>query len=475
MKVRRSTRVCAGVIVVVLSALLWTLPAGAGTHRAVRAAQQGVTKDAIEMVVIVPDIDSLKAKGISTTSRSSTGGFAKKFTTYVDAFGPINGRKVDVKTVGWDPIDPTSYDKACTSATQDNKPFVVVNGTGYLTSAIPCIAVDNKTPFVYGDMSYAALDKGSGKNLVSLREPVEDTALTAADIVAKAKLIPKTAKIGILSNNVPSLKAAGDTLEAALKKRGYDVVSTVEVNGLSSSLGQIQQAATAAVATFQAAGVDTVFHDQSFQAVSSFFSEADRTGAGFKEFAIDTQANGCSPGGSAAGNLVASAGGMLCISPWAGRTKPDKSGLLTDTAFEAKCRKEYDAATGLKSAPGSPSGDITVNGVTYSEDFPAPECNLANVLLPAIKKAGKDLTWDKVYANILNTTKAPMAYGSEGQGGYGKNKKYLPTQAHVMELTVANKDTPKDANGLFNGCPVPANCWVPKLINGQEWYPIKTS
>ena len=203
---RRSTRVSAGLVMFGLVAALLAAPAAASTRTAA-AAQQGVTKDAIQVVLITPDIDALKAKGVQ--SRSSNASFATKFTAYVNAFGPINGRKVEVKQIGWDPIDPTSFDKVCTEATQDNKPFVVVNGTGYQTASIPCISVDNKTPFVYGDMAANLVLKASGKNLVTLQPPPEVTAATAADIINKEKLIPKTAKIGILSNNEPTLKAGG--------------------------------------------------------------------------------------------------------------------------------------------------------------------------------------------------------------------------------------------------------------------------
>jgi hypothetical protein len=85
--------------------------------------------------------------------------------------------------------------------------FVVVNGTGYQTASIPCISVDNKTPFLYGDMAANVVLEASGKNLVTLQPPPEVTAATAADIINKQQLIPKTAKIGILSNNEPTLKA----------------------------------------------------------------------------------------------------------------------------------------------------------------------------------------------------------------------------------------------------------------------------
>ena len=27
-------------------------------------------------------------------------------------------------------------------------------------------------------------------------------------------------------------------------------------------------------------------------------------------------------------------------------------------------------------------------------------------------------------------------------------------------------------NGTFNGCPAPVNCFVPTLVDGQEWFPV---
>lgn len=470
---RTPIRAAASLLAAGVIALLAIGPAGAETKAAVGAAAQGVTKDQIDIVVLYPDIDALKAKGIQ--SRSSNEGFLKKFVTYADAFGPINGRKVVVKGITWDPIDATSYDKACTAATQDNKPFVVVNDTGYLTSAIPCIAIDNKTPMAIGDPASETIRKAAGKNLVLLEQPVEATSVTAADIIAKGKVLPKTAKIGILSNNEPSLKASGDSLESALKKKGYNVVSKVEINGLASDLGVISREAAAAADTFQAAGVDTVLLNQSLTSLRPYFQAAERGQMNFKNIAVDTQANMCSPSGSAASQLPQSASGLLCITPWSNKATIDKTKLAPDNAFEAKCRKEYDAATNRKSTPGAYSGGLVVNGVTYEEDFPAVDCNLANVLLPAMKKAGKDLTWDKVYANIQGTTSMQTAYLSNGKAGYGKNKPYATDELHVVELNYANADTPKDANGLFAGCPVPASCWVPTAPNGQEWYPIKTS
>ena len=459
-----------GLTIVVLVAAVFSIPADAHTRAAVRVPQQGVTKDAIEIVLVIPDIDALKAKGVSSNSTNES--FATKFTAYVDAFGPINGRKVNVKTIGWDPIDPTSFDKVCTEATLDSKPFVVVNGTGYQTAAIPCIAIDNKTPFVYGDQVSTQVQNAAGKNLVAMREPTEVTAATAAAIFGKQKLIPKTAKIGILSNNEPTLKAGADTLESLLKKQGFDVVSKVEINGLSSNLGTIFGGASAAADTMKAAGVDTVIHTQSFSTLRPFFTQAERIGAGFKYFGMDAQASGCQPSADSVRELPESAGGLQCVTAHDFKALPDGSGIEEDSAFEAECREQFDAATGKASVPGSYGQEI--GGTVVAEDFPDKECTIANVLLSAIKKAGKNLTWDKVYANIMATTKAPVAYGSDGQGGFSKKKPYVMKKAQVVELRYATDDTPKDANGLYNGCPLATTCFVPKVFGAQQWFPLQT-
>jgi hypothetical protein len=116
---------------------------------------------------------------------------------------------------------------------------------------------------------------------------------------------------------------------------------------------------------------------------------------------------------------------------------------------------------------------VTVNGVTYAGDMSPNECTIASVLLPAIKKAGKNPTWEKVHANLLATTSAPAAYMSNGKGGFDKNKPYFANPVmHFETVAGASGDTAQDANGLFNGCATPANCWIPDLVDGQEWFDV---
>jgi hypothetical protein len=145
-----------------------------------------------------------------------------------------------------------------------------------------------------------------------------------------------------------------------------------------------------------------------------------------------------------------------------------------DSPAEAKCRAIFDKAFAETSQPGVPSGDVTANGVTYTEDFGANECQQMNVLLPAIQKAGKNPTWAKVAKNLEKLSNVPAIYMSNGQGSFSAKKHYLADQIHLVTLAGATAQTPKDASGLFNGCPAPVNCFIPTLIDGNEWFGIES-
>jgi hypothetical protein len=172
-----------------------------------------------------------------------------------------------------------------------------------------------------------------------------------------------------------------------------------------------------------------------------------------------------------AGRIPAEAAGIPCLTAADTRAVSTKDGVKKDSAAEAKCRAAFDKAFGATSLPGVPSGDVTANGVTYSEDFAANECQIMSTLLPAIKAAGKSPTWAKIAAN-LEKTSGPMIYASDGEGSYSKSKHYYADKVHLVVLNSANAQTAKDANGTFNGCPAPVNCWIPQLVNGEEWFAI---
>jgi hypothetical protein len=430
-----------------------------------------VTDDTIEVVLLVPDIDAIIARGINV-GNISTAKFADRFKSYVEAFGPINGRDVVVKTVVWNVLDPTDFDRACTRATVDNKPFVVVNGSGYRDSSIPCLAVENNTPYMTGDMVDGTVQKAAGKNIVALALPPEVAAKNAARLVDTTGQLPKTAKIGILSNNITAPKLAGDALEKELTKRGYDVVSKVEANGLVGDAAVLRRDTGQAAVTFQANGVDTVFDVMSTNPLPAFFDEARRVDYKPAMFLVDGQSTTCTIN-AAARFTVRDAEGMTCITYFDGKAGLDGKGVREDTEFEAECRETYEAKAGFKTSPNGPSAGVTVNGVKYEEDIPNNECMLANLLLPAMKKAGKNLTWNKVHKNIMAVTDGPTAYMSDGKGGFGPKRPYYATDMHFMEFRFVDASTPQSADGNYNGCPIPVPCWVPVTVDGKEWFATK--
>ncbi len=457
---RTLSRSLAALALAALSATLLALPSGASVSR---ASAPGVTKDGITIAILIADIDGLKAKGISTGSRSSNARFIGRWQAYFDAFGPINGRKITVKPIPWDPIDVTTLSKACTAATIDTKPFLVLNTSGFQSSEVPCLTVENNTPVVMSGQVDSKLLKGSGKNLVTLIPPGDHIAGAVAGVLDEGGVVKKSEKVGILSNNEPSAKATADMLAKELKKRKYNIVDTIELNGLAANVGVLGAGATAAADTFKADGADVVLNVNSLTGLRGFFDESDKLGAKWKVISMDGQPNTCTQSSAAAAPPTAA--GAECITPYSSAATPD-------TKIEAKCRQEFDEFTGAKSTPGAPAGDVEIDGVVYSEDFPYPECTIANFLLPAIKQAGKNLTWDKVYANILAQSKVDVARMSDGDGGFAPGQPYVAKNINLVDLHPADHNTPKGADGKYNGCPLPLSCWVHRQVAGKDWLPI---
>lgn len=455
---------------VALCAGLLATPAGATAPR----TQQGVTKNAIDVVVLVADLDGLRAIGLNLPAKLTNENLTKRWQAYFDSYGKVNGRRINVTPVTWDPADPTSFEPACIKATQDHKPFAVLNANGFRASTVGCITVDNDTFMFYGEAVYRDLQKASGKKLVSLGVPAEVAARTGVFIADEQKFFPKTAKIGLLSGNEPAIKAAGDTAEAALKKAGYRIAQKTEINIVGQDTAAQQRDAAAAVATMRAAGVDTVMVVVPFTINQAFFDEATKSGAGFEYMLIDAVSSLCTQFGASRVPGPVAAAGVPCVTTWDTRALPGKNGVKQDNAFEAKCRKVFDAAFNQRTIPGVPAGDTTdAAGNTLTEDFPPNECTMADLFVKALKKAGKNPTTDKVYDAFLTIKSNPAAYMSNGKGGFSKNKAYFANEVHLVVLNSANAQTPKGADGLYNGCPAPVNCWVPQLINGSEWFKVQ--
>jgi hypothetical protein len=449
-------------------------PAVGSTTQKARAGSsiQGIDGKTVKIVALISDLDGLRSRGVTFAPSLSTSNLLKRWQTQFDALGKINGYDFEVVGVTWDPAVPTSFEPACIKATQDEKPYMVVNANGFRISSIGCITVDNETFMFYGESVYDALQKASGPRLVSLGVPAEQSGLTAATLARKQQVIPKTAKIGLLSANEPAIKAAGDAMETQLKRDGYNVASKVEVNlvGLDTT-GQNRESA-AAVATMRGAGVDFVVVLIPFTANQGFFQEAEKSGAPFKYMLVDTASSLCTQFGATRVPPEVARLQVPCVTTWDTRAVAAKNAVKKDSAFEAQCRAAYDKAFNEKTNPGVPSGGWPPPNYEITEDMAPNECTIVNLFAQAFKKAGKNPTYEKLFKAFQTLGKQPGAYQSNGQGSFSKNKMYFSDTVHLETLSAASPQTPKDANGLYNGCPTSANCWIPQLVDGQEWFPV---
>ena len=440
-----------------------------------QAADGGGGDDQYDIVVLVADLDGLRSQGVDLPEKLTTANLAKRWQVFFDSYGKVNGKTFNVIPVTWDPIDPTSFEETCTKATQDNQPFAVMNGNGYRQSSVGCITVDNDTFMFFGEGGYGDLYKASGKNLVTLGLPGDAAARASVQIADKQKFFPKTAKIGILSSNEPGIKAAGDTAEKEFTKAGYDVVEKIEINTVGQDAAGTQRDAAASVPTFQAAGADSIVVLVPFTTSPAFFDEAQKSGAGFKYMLLDAASSLCTQFGASRTPAIIASAAVPCVTTWDTRALPTKDGVKADNAFEAKCRKVFDAGFNEKTVPGVPAGDTTdAAGQTLTEDIPPNECTMVDLYVKALKKAGKNATPQDVYDALLTIKKSPAAYMSNGTGGFGKNKPWFATQVHVELLNPASTATAPDANGLYNGCPAPVNCWVPQEVDGTEWVTVQS-
>jgi hypothetical protein len=459
-----------------LCAAVLASPGSASVPKA--TSTQGITKDQVQVVVLVADLDGLRSKGLDLPAKLTTGNLTQRWQGYFDALGPVNGRTIKVTPVTWDPLDPKSFDPACTKATQDNHPFAVMNANGYRQASVGCITVDNKVFYFDGESVYNQLQQASGKRLVSLGIPAEQSGTAAGQIVQKYNLFPKTTKFGILTGNDPAVQAAGETAEAALKKEGYTIVpnGVVNINIATQDQGAAAQDAAAAVPTLKAAGADTIIVTLPFTINGAFFQEAQKENTGWKYLLVDAASSLCTQFGASRTPTVVAQLGVPCVTTWDTRAVPAKNAVKKDNAFEAKCRATMDKTFNETTIPGVPSGDITdASGKTLTEDVAPNECQIAYLFWLGLKNAGKNPTMDSLYNSILKIKSAPGAYMSNGTGGFASGKAYFANQVHLEVLQAADTSTPKDANGLYNGCPAPVNCWVPVVpAGGSEWFPVSS-
>ncbi len=434
------------------------------------ASDQGVTETEIKVAVLTADLTSLikggLIKGVPDNAFELNQKRIRVPFDAVNAAGGINGRKVVVEAVGWDPIDPKSFDTACQKIA-DGKYFMAINvGGGYNPDKVPCIT-DAKTYFVGVDALGLAGWAAVVGNALTIAPPSEISAQAAAD--ALSKTIAKTEKIGFLLGNNPFQIDAYAKVKKTFTAAGLTTVFDAPINTATQTGGDANKDVILTVPKMQAAGVTYVISMLPFTNVGNFAGEADKSGLKVKYALMDISSGMCTT--FSASQVSSVMEGAACITHWDNFRYDDTGKLKVDTPLEAKCRTEYEGIYGFKTVPGSKfAGADDGTGTFIKEDQSYFECTLMQqVVIPALKAAGANLTKKTFNDAALKLGNFDVAGFSNEKGSLGPDKPFIATALQQVNEAVATKT--KGANGLYGKCPLPGtNCMV--TAASPVWTPI---
>ncbi|MGB1532313.1 MAG: hypothetical protein ACPG9C_06050, partial [Acidimicrobiales bacterium] len=438
------------------------------------ASDIGITEDTITVAVIIADLEGLRNIGYplpgGLSNETLTGRVSKYFEDW-NAAGGIYGRSLEVVEITWDPLSPATMENACIEATLDNEIFMAINGSGFNPTFVPCFTEDNDMLFILGDKAPQVQIDASADRLFALFPPGEVAASTAGDVFLSETELPTGSTIGILEPVSPGVQAAVTELEQKLQDGGFNT-TTITVNTLSGDNAAANAEAAAAVSQFNAEGAQQVFVLLPFINTEGFFGEIGKLQPDWDVSIIDVGPGMCTQFGASRTNPAAE--GAKCITSTGSYTDADGT-IVPDSEFEAQCRenwlRHFPVFEG-KSDIGTPSGEVgleTADGELLNSDYALNECMIMRALYFALQNAGVNPTRDSV-ADALKQYEGPAAQMSNKQGAFGPGKNYFATEMWEVEFRVVPPQTPRGADGLFNGCPAPTNCWVPVTGN---WIAIK--
>ncbi len=441
---------------------------GGGSDEERTASDTGITADTIKIGVGVSDLDGLRAAGLSLPAALTTDNLSTRVTSYIDdwnAAGGINGRMIEPVVLTWDPVKPDTQDQFCAEATVDNELFAVIVSTGLNARTVQCL-LDAGMLTLFGEfVGQAAHDSGL---LLTIAPPVEIGAQAGSQAAIDSGEVAEGSVVGILAGNGPEAKAAAAESKSVFEDAGF-TAQVVEVNTVQGDVGAINQEAGTAAGTFRAQGVTNVMMLLPFTNQAGFY---DAAGGAFKITVLDTASANCTAFG--ASRTPAAAVGAQCITIWDNQNLAE-GGIRTQTDFEVECRAHYDKVfagvfpTG--SSPGVPSGQVitTADGEEISSDYDAFACTLTNLFEKMMEAAGTNPTRESAMSAALGLGDLPVALASDGQGSLAEGKTYMADFVHSVALTAVAAETPKGADGTYDKCPAPVNCWVP---TSNEWFPI---
>jgi Periplasmic binding protein len=402
-----------------LDAFCKTAPPAVG----LKATGNGVTADTITVVHMRQELEKLEPIGFAVPV-GDTDDIVKTFAKVINDCGGINGRKLDIKTVTYDPLKPETLETVCVRATEDIKTFGIISGTGWQGPTTRCASVDKKAVIVSSTAGSQETMTAAAGRYITVDILQEDALKVMVDYLLSKKLLDGK-KIGVVASSYNATdKPVKTALVDYLKSKNMNVVA-FEVLDCTGAL--CNQGHQPVVENLKAAGVDVVFPTMNLLTLPYFVKEA--SVQGFKPTFYQSNYN--SMGGDLTNSMVAKFGGEESGVLYNGATIIDfaatgfhrKPGAKVDP-FSQMCNDTYAKATttGAKF-------DFVADNTKYG--MVASMCSQIRIMARAAFDAGPDLTPDTWAAAAGKLGKVDMNGGIPGT--LSGKKVFAPDEVRVAK------------------------------------------
>jgi ABC-type branched-subunit amino acid transport system substrate-binding protein len=216
----------------------------------------GITDDAIKIGVLELNLQGVLGQTGAELALAQTrvGESYEVFADDVNAAGGVNGRRIELTTYPFNPIDQASMQSACIQATEEDGNFAVIAMGGLHTSAVLCLAETQDTlTIASGQIAEEDLARLDGK-LFTIG--MNEHRLYRGWIQAlhdHGALGGKT--LGIVHESTPEVKSAFERAAIPeLERLGYEIAARVELP--CSQDNRVCDQHENAVEVLKSAGVD---------------------------------------------------------------------------------------------------------------------------------------------------------------------------------------------------------------------------